>query len=240
MFGFSTKEEKEAYKAGIRKGEKNAAASNSVNADALASLWAALGAANQTEAMETAESWRDTYLAIASHNEKLELERDEALRERQSIITAQANAIDGAQRRINELVERDNQTNAAFNSLSDAKSKVMAALTNSERECNRLSKELEASKAMGAYYLRQSKYPLGDFPTGSPVTKKEGYGYPGEVVAAFRNKIGQLRYVVEATGDGYEGMLHIFNGDQLKSRLITGDNPREIFAEKLEKIFKID
>lgn len=226
MFGFSTKEEKEAYKAGIRKGEKNAAASNSVNADALASLWAALGAANQTEARETAESWRDTYLAIASHNEKLELERDEALRERQLIITAQANAIERA--------------NATFNSLSDEKSKIMAALANSERECNRLAKELEASKAMGAYYLRQSKYPLGDFPTGSPVTKKEGYGYPGEVVAAFRNKIGQLRYVVEATGDGYEGMLHIFNGDQLKSRLITGDNPREVFAEKLEKIFKID
>lgn len=42
-----------------------------------------------------------------------------------------------------------------------------------------------------------------------------GYRFPGEVRAVFRTKLGAVRYVVEATGKDYAGMLHIFNGDQL-------------------------
>lgn len=51
---------------------------------------------------------------------------------------------------------------------------------------------------------------------GEEVRKPTGYGYPGVVAASFMT-IGrrELRYVVEATGEGYEGMLHIFNPSQL-------------------------
>lgn len=54
-------------------------------------------------------------------------------------------------------------------------------------------------------------------PVGTPVTKVLGYPFPGTVVAAFHTLSGQERFVVEATGEGYRGMLHIFNGDQLRA-----------------------
>lgn len=41
------------------------------------------------------------------------------------------------------------------------------------------------------------------------------YNYPGVIVARFHTLKGKARYVVEATGTGYRGMLHIFNTDQL-------------------------
>lgn len=50
---------------------------------------------------------------------------------------------------------------------------------------------------------------------GTPVAKHTGYGFPGEVRAAFRTREGKLRYVVEATGPGYDGMLHIFSPEQI-------------------------
>ena len=50
---------------------------------------------------------------------------------------------------------------------------------------------------------------------GQPARKVSGYGFPGEIRSVFTNRAGAVRYVVEATGDGYEGMLHIFNGEQL-------------------------
>lgn len=54
-------------------------------------------------------------------------------------------------------------------------------------------------------------------PIGTPVTKVLGYSFPGTVVAAFHTLSGQERFVVEATGEQYAGMLHIFNGDQLRA-----------------------
>lgn len=54
-------------------------------------------------------------------------------------------------------------------------------------------------------------------PVGTPVTKVLGYPFPGTVVAAFHTLSGHERFVVEATGEGYRGMLHIFNGDQLRA-----------------------
>jgi hypothetical protein len=48
------------------------------------------------------------------------------------------------------------------------------------------------------------------------VVKPQGYPFPGEIRAVFRTKAGKWRYVVEATGDGYAGMLHIFDGDRLE------------------------
>jgi len=54
------------------------------------------------------------------------------------------------------------------------------------------------------------------FIQGTKVIKKVGYGFPGVIVSAFETLAGKTRYVVEATGEGYEGMLHIFNGDQLE------------------------
>ena len=52
---------------------------------------------------------------------------------------------------------------------------------------------------------------------GDKVEKISGYKYPGIVVAKF-NKIGstQERFVVECTESAVSGMLHIFNGSQLR------------------------
>lgn len=52
-------------------------------------------------------------------------------------------------------------------------------------------------------------------PIGTHVRKVKGYGFPGVIVAIFTTTTGNVRFVVEATGDDYAGMLHIFNGDQL-------------------------
>ena len=52
-------------------------------------------------------------------------------------------------------------------------------------------------------------------PVGTPVRKAKGYGFPGVIVAVFATTAGNIRFVVEATGEEYAGMLHIFNGDQL-------------------------
>ena len=50
-----------------------------------------------------------------------------------------------------------------------------------------------------------------------PVNKVRGYKFPGKIMARFLTTRGEARYVVEATGPGYEGMLHIFNEDQLEA-----------------------
>lgn len=54
------------------------------------------------------------------------------------------------------------------------------------------------------------------FKLGDTVQKTKGYKYPGVIVAVFTNIAGDTRYVVEATGEEYKGMLHIFNGEQLE------------------------
>lgn len=50
---------------------------------------------------------------------------------------------------------------------------------------------------------------------GTPVQKHSGYSFPGEIRAAFRNRAGEIRYVVEATVVPYQGMLHIFSPSQI-------------------------
>ena len=50
---------------------------------------------------------------------------------------------------------------------------------------------------------------------GSLVHKVSGYPFPGEVRCVFRTRRGKLRYVVEATGREYAGMLHIFSPEQI-------------------------
>ena len=55
-----------------------------------------------------------------------------------------------------------------------------------------------------------------EFRVGDCVTKRDGYPFPGEVVAVFFNRKGDPRVVVEATGLQYSGMLHIFNPSQLE------------------------
>lgn len=47
-------------------------------------------------------------------------------------------------------------------------------------------------------------------------TEGSGYAFPGEVVAVFANTAGVYRVVVESLAPGTEGMLHIFNPNQLK------------------------
>jgi hypothetical protein len=53
------------------------------------------------------------------------------------------------------------------------------------------------------------------FSVGDAVVKISGYPFPGEIRSIFTTKAGNVLYVVEATGAGYAGMLHIFNGEQL-------------------------
>ena len=52
---------------------------------------------------------------------------------------------------------------------------------------------------------------------GDKVEKINGYKYPGVIVAKFY-KFNSLeeRFVVECTESAVSGMLHIFNGSQLK------------------------
>lgn len=57
--------------------------------------------------------------------------------------------------------------------------------------------------------------PVPSLAIGDAVVKASGYRFPGEVRAAFTNRAGEVRYVVEATGADYAGMLHIFSPDQL-------------------------
>ena len=52
-------------------------------------------------------------------------------------------------------------------------------------------------------------------PIGTSVVKTNGYPFPGEVRSVFKNRKGELRYVIEATGDDYAGMLHIFSPQQI-------------------------
>lgn len=53
-------------------------------------------------------------------------------------------------------------------------------------------------------------------PVGTPVIKTSGYPFPGEVRSVFWNRKGDLRYVIEATGEEYAGMLHIFSPNQIE------------------------
>lgn len=55
-----------------------------------------------------------------------------------------------------------------------------------------------------------------EFAIDEPVEKRAGYEYPGFIVAAFYTRAGLPRYVVEHATS--RGMLHIFNGDQLRRR----------------------
>lgn len=53
------------------------------------------------------------------------------------------------------------------------------------------------------------------FQIGDQVVKHSGYPFPGEIRAVFTTRGDEIRYVVEATGAGYIGMLHIFSPAQL-------------------------
>lgn len=44
----------------------------------------------------------------------------------------------------------------------------------------------------------------------------KSYRYPGVVVGFALTKKSQVRYIVEASKPGYEGMLHIFSEDELE------------------------
>jgi len=54
-----------------------------------------------------------------------------------------------------------------------------------------------------------------EMPVGTQVVKVSGYSFPGEIRSSFTTRAGLLRYVVEATGADYAGMLHIFSPSQI-------------------------
>jgi hypothetical protein len=57
----------------------------------------------------------------------------------------------------------------------------------------------------------------GQFELYMEVEKHTGeYAYPGIIVSIFRTSRGSIRFVVESTSPGTEGMLHIFNAEQLR------------------------
>ena len=51
---------------------------------------------------------------------------------------------------------------------------------------------------------------------GDAVRKKRGYAFPGVVLSTFPTLRGETRVVVECTIPGCQGMLHVFNPDQLE------------------------
>lgn len=52
---------------------------------------------------------------------------------------------------------------------------------------------------------------------GTRVRKTSGYPFPGIVIGVCTTTAGLTRYVVEATGEDYKGMLHIFSPEQLEA-----------------------
>ncbi len=58
-----------------------------------------------------------------------------------------------------------------------------------------------------------------EFAPGERVHKKSGYKFPGVVVSRFKKTNGSTRYVVECTAPDCEGVLHIFNPDQIIRRV---------------------
>lgn len=52
------------------------------------------------------------------------------------------------------------------------------------------------------------------FEENDPVIKPKGYPFPGVVVAVFKTRKDDVRFVVEHECGG---LLHIFNGDQLEN-----------------------
>jgi hypothetical protein len=59
---------------------------------------------------------------------------------------------------------------------------------------------------------------VNTFHVGDRVQKVSGYRYPGIIVSIFITTNKELRYVVEADSTEFQGMLHIFNKDQLELR----------------------
>lgn len=77
-------------------------------------------------------------------------------------------------------------------------------------EVDKLLQKKRRKLGLGVGY-EKNRYVVGD-----KVVKREGYKYPGEVRAVFWTRAGNVRYVIEATGDAYAGMLHIFSELQIQ------------------------
>jgi hypothetical protein len=73
-------------------------------------------------------------------------------------------------------------------------------------EADRIAREAAAKKSTST---DGNKFKVGD-----KVVKPNGYPFPGEVVASFRTRQGNERYVVESLFS--PGMLHIFSATQLE------------------------
>ncbi len=69
------------------------------------------------------------------------------------------------------------------------------------------------------------------FYIGQLVQKVSGYRYPGVVIGICTTRAGAVRYVVEADHPSFEGMLHIFNADQL---VAASDAKDRIASEAVE------
>ena len=77
---------------------------------------------------------------------------------------------------------------------------------------------------------------MGKFEVRDTVAKVSGYRFPGIVTGVVYKLDGSLRYIVEADHPDFEGMTHIFNGDQLKHRVrqdVLPDLPTDVVPGQL-------
>lgn len=89
---------------------------------------------------------------------------------------------------------------------------LIDALTDEQLRHIAESKDAGACRAR----LRAALVDAGQiYSAGQEVVKITGYPFRGVVVAGFRTLEGEKRYVVECVVPGCEGLIHIFNGDQI-------------------------
>lgn len=66
------------------------------------------------------------------------------------------------------------------------------------------------------------------YDNGTEVVKNKGYAFHGWIVSGFWTIAGKIRYVV----DNGDGMLHIFNGDQLDRVIPQSPAPAQLAIGK--------
>lgn len=195
---YFSRDEKEAFKAGVRKGEKNAEANAALLRDALGNMWAALGVTGQAEALKKIEEL-STFDAMYRHND----------REWSKICTDYKNRLEGL-KNVNEDIKRANDS--LFNQVNE----LREARDGAQRRINELVGELDASRKMGVHF-RKERDTLDDFITGMKADNiRPGiWAERGEPV--YSSVGGHTEKVEECANLGFATTAQIL--DELKRRL---------------------
>lgn len=86
-----------------------------------------------------------------------------------------------------------------------------------------IREHLQRTSALAHPAVPEGMVPAGCADVGLAVRKVKGYPFPGEIRSVFKTRAGVVRYVVEATGEAYAGMLHIFSPDQIAAAEKEGE-----------------